>query len=164
MLIDDKLYLATLADLPTIIEAQKTLDYRTFFKAADVSQVLYIHNRVLDAFKSRTAQEVFDFAEAFKPQEDPDFLATLYKRSQVQKAEEVGPEHLRLRHGLAPPTKNVRNVRYKKEPSEDPAEVHAVEKILKDIIDVRLISVTLCSMASQITWKRSCSSSMPRAS
>jgi len=136
VLIDEKLFLATLADLPTIIEAQKTLDYRTFFKATDVSQVLYIHNRVMEGFKERTAQEVIDFAEAFKAKEDPDFLASLYKRSQLQSAEELTPETLKLRHGLAPPTKNVRNVRYKKEPAEDPAEVHAVEKILKDIIDV----------------------------
>ncbi len=29
----------------------------------------------------------------------------------------------------------MRNIRYKKEPTEDPDEVHAVETILKDIID-----------------------------
>ena len=50
VLIEDKLYLATLVDLPTLIEAQKTLDFRTFFKATDVSQMLYIHNRSLDTF------------------------------------------------------------------------------------------------------------------
>jgi TATA-binding protein-associated factor Taf7 len=43
---------------------------------------------------------------------------------------------LKQRHGLAPPTKNIRNIRFKREPNEDPNEVHAVEKILKDIIDV----------------------------
>jgi TATA-binding protein-associated factor Taf7 len=48
VLIDEKLFLATLVELPTLIEAQKTLDYRTFFKSCDVSQMLYVHNRVLD--------------------------------------------------------------------------------------------------------------------
>jgi len=42
---------------------------------------------------------------------------------------------MKYRHGLAPATKNIRNIRYKREPNEDPKEVHSVEKILKDIID-----------------------------
>ena len=40
-----------------------------------------------------------------------------------------------MRNGLAPVTKNVRNVRFKKEQNEDPKQVEGVEKILKDIID-----------------------------
>ncbi len=35
--IDSKLYLASLVDLPCIIEAQKTLDYKTFFKSCDAA-------------------------------------------------------------------------------------------------------------------------------
>ena len=74
-MIDDKLYLATLVDLPTLIEAQKTLDYRTFFKATDVAQMLYIHNRSMEGFTEKTADEVFEFAEGFKAfSDDPEFL------------------------------------------------------------------------------------------
>lgn len=36
---DGKKYDATLVDLPTIIESQKTLDKKQFFKVADISQV-----------------------------------------------------------------------------------------------------------------------------
>ena len=35
--IDNKLYLCSLVDLPCIIEAQKTLDYNTFYKSCDAS-------------------------------------------------------------------------------------------------------------------------------
>ena len=35
--LDGKLYMCTLADLPCIIEAQKTLDYQTFYKSCDAS-------------------------------------------------------------------------------------------------------------------------------
>jgi len=35
--IDDKLYLGSLVDLPCIVEAQKTLDYKTFFKSCDAA-------------------------------------------------------------------------------------------------------------------------------
>lgn len=37
--IDGKRYNVTLMDLPTIIESQKTLDKKQFFKVADISQV-----------------------------------------------------------------------------------------------------------------------------
>jgi TATA-binding protein-associated factor Taf7 len=47
--LDGKLYLGTLVDLPCIVEAQKTLDYKTFFKSCDAAQMLYIHNYFLEA-------------------------------------------------------------------------------------------------------------------
>ena len=53
VLIDNRLYLASLVDLPSIVEAQKTLDFRTFFKSTDVSQMLYIHNRSIEDFDTK---------------------------------------------------------------------------------------------------------------
>ena len=89
MLIDQKLFLATLLDLPCIMEAQKTLDYRTFFKSVDVSQVLYVHNKSLDDFNTKTADEVFDFARAYNPlskrEQDPDFYNNLYRRNEISR-------------------------------------------------------------------------------
>ena len=35
--IENRLYLCSLVDLPCIIEAQKTLDYNTFYKSCDAS-------------------------------------------------------------------------------------------------------------------------------
>jgi len=45
---EPRIYLGTLVDLPCIIEAQKTLDYKTFFKSCDAAQMLYIHNYFID--------------------------------------------------------------------------------------------------------------------
>ena len=41
--LNDNEYPATLVDLPTVIEAHKTLDYKTVFKSADVGQMLIVH-------------------------------------------------------------------------------------------------------------------------
>ena len=131
MLIDERLYLASLVDLPCLVEAQKTLDFRTFFKSTDVSQMLYIHNRFMDDFPKKSADDVFAFAESFNPYEDHEFFAGLYRRGEIAKrVEEIKKASLsagtkpnwsgmadmmKYRHGLAPPTKNVRNIRFKKE-------------------------------------------------
>ena len=42
------IYLATLVDLPCIVEAMKTLDYFNFFKSQDASQMLYVHPKKID--------------------------------------------------------------------------------------------------------------------
>lgn len=99
--------------------------------------MLYVHNRVLDSFTTRTVEEVIQFAEGFRPfeKDDPEFLQSLYRRGEIGKKVEdarkkaqsaqtvdwsfVG-DMMKYRHGLAPPTKNIRNVRFKREPNEDP--------------------------------------------
>lgn len=84
------MFLATLVDMPCIMEAQKTLDFRTFFKSTDVSQMLYIHNRSMDDFHTRSVDEVFEFAKAFKnvgPEAgDADFFHNVYRRSEISSA------------------------------------------------------------------------------
>ena len=59
--IDGKLYLASLVDLPCIIEAQKTLDYNTFYKSCDASQMLYVHNVWLEGADNRSEAEIMAF-------------------------------------------------------------------------------------------------------
>jgi TATA-binding protein-associated factor Taf7 len=86
VLIDERVYMATLVDLPCMVEAQKTLDYRTFFKSADVSQMLYIHSKYMEGFMSMKAEEVIGFAAGFNPfVEEPEFLAGLYRKQEVMK-------------------------------------------------------------------------------
>ena len=41
--INDFVYLATMVDLPCIIEAMKTLDAFNFYKSQDAAQMLYVH-------------------------------------------------------------------------------------------------------------------------
>eukprot|EP00347_Sterkiella_histriomuscorum_P002384 403368367 len=144
LIVDNKIFLASLCELPNIIEGQKTLDFRTFYKSVDVSQILYIHNKVIEDYQQKSPEELVKIAKDYNPVlEDPDFLNSLYRKSETkrmveeQKVREVEVKYdiLKFRHGLAPVAKNIRNIRHKKEPNEDPDEVHAVEQILKDIID-----------------------------
>jgi len=60
-------------------------------------------------------------ANRFNPIEDADFVEGLYKRKQFKtEGGEIDPSKfytdpvIESRHGLTPPTKNVRNIRYKK--------------------------------------------------
>lgn len=69
--IDGKLYLGTLVDLPCIVEAQKTLDYKTFFKSCDAAQMLYIHNHFLEAFDLQPDEVKRRFLADFNPLDDP---------------------------------------------------------------------------------------------
>ena len=42
------MHLATLVDLPCVIEAMKTLDNFNFYKSMDASQMLYVHPHQLN--------------------------------------------------------------------------------------------------------------------
>ena len=81
--LNNKLYLCTLADLPCIIEAQKTLDYSTFYKSCDASQIMYVHNTCLDNMQARTQEEVQRFVAQFCPLDDEDFKMDLYQRKKL---------------------------------------------------------------------------------
>ena len=48
--LNNTVFLATLVDLPCIIEAMKTLDFFNFYKSQDASQMLYIHPKRIDNF------------------------------------------------------------------------------------------------------------------
>ncbi|CAI2372951.1 unnamed protein product [Moneuplotes crassus] len=151
------IYYCTLCDLPTISEAQNTLDMKTFNKSADISQVIYVHpNKV-------SIEEIEDIASFIKNEmpefdpfyEDPDFLEQLYDRTSYKKKiqvdkndensnkillfgnamDEPNNEFL-LRDGLTPATKNIVNVRYKKDVKENKEDIAKVEEYLKDNIDL----------------------------
>jgi TATA-binding protein-associated factor Taf7 len=64
------LYLASLVDLPCIIEAQKSLDYKTFYKSCDAAQMMYIHNTCLENIETKTQIEVAQFVAKFNPLTD----------------------------------------------------------------------------------------------
>jgi TATA-binding protein-associated factor Taf7 len=70
MRLDTKLYLASLVDLPCVIEAQKTLDYKTFYKSCDAAQMMYVHNIYLEGVDQRTDQEIGMFVSGFNPLTD----------------------------------------------------------------------------------------------
>ena len=130
--LEDKLYLCSLVDLPCIIEAQKTLDFNTFYKSCDAAQMMYVHNVSLDEVSSKSSEEIKRFVDEFNPlRDDEEFFQNLYQRKRLQarldawEKDETVPKpplilnDLRFRHGLAPGAQNIRNVRHKVDPIVD---------------------------------------------
>ena len=76
--IDNKLYLCSLIDLPCIIEAMKTLDYNTFYKSCDASQMMYVHNVFFENHAQRSVEELQKFVADFNPLDDEEFKKDLY--------------------------------------------------------------------------------------
>ena len=67
-------YLATLVDLPCIIEAMKTLDDFNFYKSQDASQMVYVHPKKIN-LDEVTKEEFAKVVEDYDPiKEDPDFF------------------------------------------------------------------------------------------
>ncbi|ORY91940.1 TAFII55 protein conserved region-domain-containing protein [Syncephalastrum racemosum] len=101
---DGKKYDATLVDLPTIIESQKTLDKKQFFKVADISQMLLIEN-------------------ASKENNTHNSTAQM----------NVANDPYTFNHGLTPPLKHVRKRRFRKKLSKRAIEEveREVERLLE---------------------------------
>ena len=79
--IEGTLYLCSLVDLPCVIEAQKTLDFNTFYKSCDAAQMMYVHNHALEDIDSKTPEEVARFVDEFNPlRHDEEFFQNLYQR------------------------------------------------------------------------------------
>ncbi|KAL1931387.1 hypothetical protein VTP01DRAFT_9529 [Rhizomucor pusillus] len=102
--IDGKRYNVTLMDLPTIIESQKTLDKKQFFKVADISQMLLV-----------------------EPETAPDDL------NRPTTAAEKSSDPYSYPHGLGPPLKHVRKRRFRKKLSKRAIEEveREVERLLE---------------------------------
>lgn len=85
MRLESRLFLASLVDLPCIIEAQKTLDYNTFYKSCDAAQMLYVHNVYLENIGVRSEQEIRSFVAKFNPLTDDDvFFSNLFQRKKLK--------------------------------------------------------------------------------
>ena len=118
----------TLLDMPCIIEAQKTIDYKTFYKSSDISQMMFVHDF---SYKLNDEKEI----EKFNPFEigDSYFKKIIWKKD---------PDHkYKLKHGLAKCTKNIRERRFKAKTKYNQEEILDVAKKLKSIIDVILNNV-----------------------
>ena len=96
-------YPATLVDLPTIIEAHKTLDYNTIFKCTDVAQMLFVHQPLSGI--SIAEFDPFKHGARFEHAVDPTFASML--------CEAYGPNRYKCKTGITPPTCNVALARHK---------------------------------------------------
>lgn len=116
--------------MPCIIEAQKTIDYKTFYKSSDISQMMFVHDF---PFELKNEKEL----ESFNPFNcgDKFFERLVWKKD---------PDHkYKLKHGLAKCTRNIREKRFKAKTKYNQDEILDVAKKLKSIIDVRIYYITL---------------------
>lgn len=113
----------TILDLPCILESQKTIDFKTFYKSSDISQMMFVHD-----FHHKLNEE--KEIENFNPFECEDdfFKKLIWKKD---------PDHkYKLKHGLTKCTKNIRERRFKAKTRYNQEEILEVAKKLKSIIDV----------------------------
>jgi len=114
-------------DMPCIIEAQKTIDYKTFYKSSDISQMMFVHDfpHELNNEKELENFNPFNCGDKF-------FERLVWKKD---------PDHkYKLKHGLAKCTRNIREKRFKRKTKYNQDEILDVAKKLKSIIDVRKIN------------------------
>ena len=111
--LDHMLLHAKVVDYPTIIESLKTIDNKTFYKTADICQMLLCKE---DDDQTTTDDEVNSKAK----KKDPNRVEKKY----------LYP------HGLTPPMKNVRKRRFRKTLKKKYVEAPEIEKEVKRLLRV----------------------------
>lgn len=112
----------TVLDLPSIIEAKKTIDYKTFYKSGDISQMMFVHDKECQ-LNDEDEIETFDPFKA----KDPVFNKIVWRKD---------PDHrYKCRNGLAKGIRNIRARRFKQKHRYNDDEIMEVSKKLKSIID-----------------------------
>lgn len=120
--INDQLLPITILDLPCIIEAQKTIDYKTFYKSGDIAQMMFVHDK---EYKLDTEAEIADFNPSRAG--DETFDKMVWKKDYDHK--------YKCKHGLGKGTRNIRARRFKRKIRYNHEEILDVAKKLKSIID-----------------------------
>ncbi|EDL21785.1 UNVERIFIED_CONTAM: Transcription initiation factor TFIID subunit 7-like, partial [Eudyptes pachyrhynchus] len=106
---------AKLVDLPCVIGSLKTHDGKTFYKTADVSQMLLCS------------------ADDGDPHTSPEEPATSAGATVVGNKKEAEGKYI-WKHGITPPLKNVRKKRFRK-PTKKPADMKQGEESCRAYID-----------------------------
>ena len=119
--INNEIHPITILDLPCIIEGNKTIDYKTFYKSSDISQMFYVHEDKLDK-----ENDLISF-DPFVSSIDANFDKVLWKKDK--------DHQYKLKHGLAKCTRNIRARRFKRKIRYNHEEILEVAKKLKNIID-----------------------------
>ncbi|KAF4530743.1 hypothetical protein B566_EDAN007964 [Ephemera danica] len=110
--LDHWLLHAKLMDLPSILESLKTIDNKSFYKTADIGQILIC-----------TEEE-----EPVQPEDDP-------PKQRKKDPNKVDKKYL-WPHGIAPPLKNVRRRRFRKTLKKKFVEAPEIEKEVKRLLRV----------------------------
>ncbi|KAL1509024.1 hypothetical protein ABEB36_003830 [Hypothenemus hampei] len=109
--LDHWLLPAKVVDLPTIIESLKTIDNKSFYKTADVCQMLLC---------KEDEDQTTDEESTQKKKKDPNKVDKKY----------LWP------HGVTPPTKNVRKRRFRKTLKKKYVEAPEIEKEVKRLLRI----------------------------
>ena len=117
----DNIHPITIVDFPCIIEGNKTIDYKTFYKSSDISQMFYVHED-----KLKNENDLINF-NPFTDTKDLNFDKILWKKDK--------DHQYKLKHGLAKCTRNIRSKRFKRKVKYNHEEILEVAKKLKNIID-----------------------------
>lgn len=117
----DNIHPITIVDFPCIIEGNKTIDYKTFYKSSDISQMFYVHED-----KLKNENDLINF-NPFTDTQDLNFDKILWKKDK--------DHQYKLKHGLAKCTRNIRAKRFKRKVKYNHEEILEVAKKLKNIID-----------------------------
>ena len=120
--INDTLLPITLLDLPCIIEAQKTIDYKNFYKSGDISQMMFVHDKKHQLEDEESITNFDPFTS-----NDETFNKIVWKKDYDHR--------YKLRNGLGRGTKNIRSKRFKRKIRYNGEEILEVAKKLKIIID-----------------------------
>lgn len=109
--LDHMLFHAKVVDFPTIIESLKTIDNKTFYKTADICQMLICKE---DDEQTTTDEE-------------------MTSKSKKKDPNRVDKKYL-YPHGLTPPMKNVRKRRFRKTLKKKYVEAPEIEKEVKRLL------------------------------
>lgn len=118
--INNQLHPMTILDFPCIIEANKTIDSKTFYKSSDIAQMMYVHDSTI------VREDDVSAFNPFQANEEP-FNKIIWKKDLDHK--------YKLKHGLARCTRHIRTRRFKRKIRYNHEEILEVAKKLKSIID-----------------------------
>jgi hypothetical protein len=120
--INDILLPITLLDLPCIIEAKKTIDYKNFYKSGDIAQMMFVHDKEHKLDKEDDIAKFDPFAA-----NDSTFNKIVWKKDYDHR--------YKLKNGLGKGTRDIRSKRFKRKIRYNGEEILEVAKKLKMIID-----------------------------
>ncbi|EDV42803.1 uncharacterized protein Dana_GF18179 [Drosophila ananassae] len=110
--LDDQLLYAKLVDLPTVVESYKTIDNKSFYKSADICQLLICKEEPEDETEKESPNK--------NKKKDPN---------------KVDKKYL-FPHGITPPCKNVRKRRFRKTLKKKNVEAPEIEKEVKHLLRI----------------------------
>lgn len=109
---DDQLLYAKIVDLPTVMESYKTIDNKSFYKSADICQLLICKEEPEDETEKESPNK--------NKKKDPNKVDKKY----------LWP------HGITPPCKNVRKRRFRKTLKKKNVETPEIEKEVKHLLRI----------------------------